>query len=268
MQPITDLDHYRALIKDNKARLGKVRSNCKVMSSAFAAPAAAGRLSFAWYDDGLLVRMDEGGYATLYYYWRPDAALPALHDDVPLYVEETGTCDEQHQAWLAQSGLTVDKRNGQYVLAHPADANDLGQATPNVEGYELVRCKDEDLAREVVALWEHRLNVADIPLDHKEFLATGDVVYCALSTAGELAGAIWWQDAGKTRLMRHIVVDERHERRGIARALLALCATDAWQTGKLRVSTWISDTNVASIALHERMGFRATSRVVWQFSLD
>ena len=268
MQRVLDLDHYRTLVKDNKARLGKVCSNCKVMSSAFAAPAAAGRLSFARHDNGLLVRVDEGGYATLYYYWRPGAPLPDLPDNAPLYVEETGACDEQHQTWLAQAGLHIDKRNGQYVLERPADACADHATDAGLVGCEFVRCVDEVLALKVVALWERRLKVADIPLEHREFLATGDVVYCALDEDGELAGAIWWQDAGKTRLMRHIVVDEHHERRGIARALLSLCATDAWQTGKLRVSTWISDTNAASIALHERMGFRATSRVVWQFSLD
>ena len=45
---------------------GTVRTNCMLMPRAFAEPAADGRLTFATYDDGLLVRTDEGAYATQY----------------------------------------------------------------------------------------------------------------------------------------------------------------------------------------------------------
>ena len=262
MQPLASADEYRALVKDNKRRLGTVRTNCMLMPRAFAEPAADGRLAFATYDDGLLVRTDEGAYATLYYYWREGAPMVRLHDNVPLYVEETREPCDEHAAFLRDAGLVLQKRNVQYVLAR----DDWDSRTDDrADGYAMARCEDEALAAEVVALWGRRLGLADIPLAHKEFLSRGDAVWCALSPSGELAGAIWWQDAGKTRLMRHIVVDERHTRRGLAKTLLALCATDACQTGMLKVSTWISDANYASIALHEGMGFCATTRVVLQF---
>lgn len=263
MRPIANVDEYRTLVKQNKQRLGKVRTNCMLMPRAFAQPASAGRLSFAQHEDGLLVRVDEGAYANLYYYWRPETPLPHLRDSVPLYVEETGETDAERRTFLEDAGFSLQKRNVQYVLAR--DDWDERVADTMAEGYTLTQCTDEALASQVVLLWERRLGLADIPLAHKEFMAQGDAVWCALGPSGELAGAIWWQDAGKTRLMRHIVVDERHTHRGLAKALLALCATDAWQTGMLKVSTWISDANHASIALHEGMGFCATSRVVMQF---
>lgn len=264
MQAITSVDQYRALVKDNKRRLGKTRTNCMLLPPAFAEPAAEGRLAFEQYDNGLLVRVDEGSYATLYYYWRPDAMLPRIEytGSSPLYVEEAGNLDEERRAILEAFGMHQYKRNVQYVLDCTKECDG---ASADVKGYSIVRCEDESLASAVVSLWGRRLGAADIPLAHKQFLSRGDIVYCALSTAGDLAGAIWWQDQGKTRLMRHIVVDEHHVRRGIARALLVLCATDARQTGMLRVSTWISDTNAPSIALHEQMGYVATTKVVIQF---
>ncbi|MBR3326322.1 MAG: hypothetical protein IKG22_03260 [Atopobiaceae bacterium] len=44
-----------------------------------------------------------------------------------------------------------------------------------------------------------------------------------------------------------------------------MCSTDAWQTGKLKVSTWISDANDASIALHKSVGYVLGAEVVQQF---
>ncbi len=261
VEPITSVDQYRSLVRQNKQRVGRTQSNCMLMAPAFAQPALEGRLAFEQHEDGLLVRVDEGRYATLYYYWRRGAALPRLHDADTLVVEDSAAYTDEHRAFLAGAGLQLAHTNVQYVLELPAATQDA----PLAEGYRLVRCEDEGLAREVVRLWERRLEVADVPLDHTRFLELDDAVWCAMDAHDALAGAIWWQDQGTTRNMRHIVVDERHERRGLARALLQRCATDATQTGMLRVSTWICDKNAASIALHECMGYSATPRVVRQF---
>ena len=266
VKQVESLDDYKILVRKNKSRLGKAVTNCRLLSSAFLRPIESGRLFWERVPNGLVFLMDEGGYLNVFYHLREGSTLPSLNTGKVLLVEEVVRSGAQPSQLLDSSGFTCVRQNLQYSYTCE---NVMEESCPqNVTGHHLTRCEDEAMASQVISLWERHLAVFDVPADHLDFLACGDTVLCAVDNEGAVAGAYWWHDAGRTRNARHVVVGQAHRRKGIARALMLSCLFDARQTGILRVLTWISDTNAASIALHESIGYTRTGQEIWQYERD
>ena len=266
VERVESLDDYKSLVRENKSRLGKAVTNCRLLSSAFLGPIGDGRLFWERVPNGLVFLVDEGGYLNVYYHVQEGTALPSLNTGRVLLVEEVVRSGARPSQLVASSGFLCVRRNLQYSLTCD---NMAGKGdTQDVDGYRIARCTDDAMASQVVSLWEEGLGAFDVPADHRDFLAQGDTVLCAVDKNDELAGAYWWHDAGRTRNARHVVVAENHRRKGVAQALVRSCARDAAQAGMLRVLTWISEDNAASISLHVGVGYKPTGQQIWQYKRD
>lgn len=282
MQLVQSLEQYKGLIKATKTRVGNVASNNAQLPVHMEPYITQGRLSFEEQDGGLVMWLDEGAYQTVYLWWGSNGApLTDTAQETPLVAELMERAGVQSASerriaeTLERAGFVHERTNLQFILALEELGDLEGHATAARAALEqrsslrVERCETEDLANRVVALWDKRLDVADLPLDHRDFLHHDDLVLCAVDRDGTVAGAYWLGDAGRQSCSgRHIVTDERYVRQGIASTLMLEAYAMVAKHGILTVTTWISDANTGSIALHGRLGFRKNGRVCVQYVLD
>lgn len=279
MHRIQSVGEYRSLIKATKVRLGRVVANCTQIPRQMEPYIVQGRLTYEEQENGLLVWLDEGMYQTLYVWCSPQSSrISCTAGPRPVVLEMMGRSDGDSSGELVfdhimkASGFARERCNLQFVCPVGNDDSLVERAQvarkklKEASNLVVKRCETEELASRVIQLWEERLGIADIPLDHRNFLQNGDTVLCALDEAGALAGAYWWSDAGnRFRYGRHIVTDTQFVRRGVASALMLCAMADGYNHGINSMSTWISDRNLQSIALHTSLGFEPNDRICIQY---
>lgn len=274
MERIDHLEDYKTLLKENRQRIGKVQSNCMLMAGDMARYIEEGRLFYDTLEEGLIIRIDEGIRENLYYFLRPDAPFPVLERGKSLLIEELdnrGTRKaelEGLEARIFAAGFERSRVNVQVerMMSDALVSREAIEAQLYERGFMLETCTEGRVPAAVEALWRAHLNALDIPQDHL-VLREGDVITNVMRKQGELAATIWWRHSGRSSECRHVVTAPNYLRRALASALVRLWMSDACSHGANRMTTWINESNMRSLALFEKHGFAQNGRVSRQYLL-
>ena len=274
MERIEHIDAYKTLLRANKQRLGVVDTNCMLMTGDMVRYIEEGRLFTETFDDGMIVRIDEGVRDNIYYYLRPGAQLPCLRRDKCVLIEEMDNRGSR-SAYLAgfeprltDAGFALSRLNLQVERTLSKEHAASGaEAQLRDSGFSLARPSGGEVPGDVLALWEAHLDPLDIPQDHLILHAGESIVNVIDDSTGALAATIWWKHSGRSSECRHIVTSPAYLRRGLAGMLLNLWFDDAACHGVSRLLTWINEANVPSLSLFTRYGFAQNGRISRQYLL-
>ncbi len=270
-------EEYGELIRLTKQRAGRTETNCLVMGGRMEAYIGEGRLFSVSFPDGVAFFLDEGRYYQFYYLIAEGGTLPELKVDRPAVATETGIMGKQtdrqrrSEELLSSAGfrpcrtsllMEADLRK----LSYPFREECHRRTGSLMElGFELRYCTD-DMVPQVRELWETRLDLADVPLDHLKEDGNARIL-CAVNREGVVAAVHRWEYRSGKCEGRHTVTRHGYEGKGLATCLLLSQFVDAADAGTDRVQTWIHEDNAASLHLHEKVGYQATGRIATQFVL-
>ncbi len=271
MFPISSIAQYKELLQENRQRGSKLCTNCFSMSDYFIPFIEEKRLFGEMFPSGLVICTDELQYYNLYYHTDPSAPFPEISLPKPVLIEEInnrgsrdGYIREMEKKFKA-SGFDFFKINRLYEMSlSPIDPikNRLEShlAVLDAQGLSLRIADTDDMERQSVSLWESALDATDLPESHKHFIHSDtDTVLC-LTAREKVIGTYWLGMRRSFAEGRHIVIHPDYMRRGLGTLLLLSGACRTAEAGKEKVITWISDTNLPSIAMHTAVGFKVLDR--------
>lgn len=277
MEKVASLQAYKELVRAAKERAGRIDSNCVLMSSGMEPYIRERRLYARAYPEGLVLYADEGRYYELYYYWQPDAPLADFHADKPVSAVEVISPGkrEAYAARMEEKLLAAGFRLFKTTLQLEADLTRLGYSPEEelarrmdelkAQGLSLRYC-DETLLPQVQRLWEKYLDPMDVPCDH---LAEGENerILCVTDREDRVAAVKWWRCAGRTQEGRHTVTDPAWYRHGLGTTLLLAQFRYALEHGIAKNITWVSDENVRSLAMCQKVGLALNGKSSKQYIL-
>ena len=278
MEKVATLEEYKGLVRGVKERAGKIDSNCILMSSAMEPYIREGRLFFRAFPEGLVLYADEGRYYELYYYWQPDAPFGEFMADKPVSAVEVISPGKREayavrmEEKLLSAGFSLFKT----TLQLEADLTDLPYPLEEelsrrlealkAQGITLRYC-DDALLSQVRLLWETYLDPMDVPCGHLEESAE-ERILCAVDKSGKVAAVKWWRCVNRTQEGRHTVTDPAWYRHGLGTALLLAQFLYGREHGMTKNVTWVSDENVRSLAMCQKVGLVLNGRSSKQYTLS
>lgn len=279
MLQIDDPAKLKELLSRNRQSLREASCNIVILPGAFEPYIHEGRLFAEQFRHGTVLFVDEGKYYRLFYQWEADAPFDDFHKEKPVLLEEMddGRSLRDHvvrmEPVLENAGFRLFKRNIQFIIdLKTLSEDDLSARTEagmkNLAGLSLRPhiCCDDRYLPQVYELWEAYLDPTDIPAAHRGW--QDHQILCILNEQDEVAAARWWKNTGKKSEGRHAVTRPEYRRKGIASAMLGFWFENAGKNGALRGSTWVSDTNEASLSVIRRAGFEMTDRISRQYILE
>ena len=277
MERVTSVVEYKELIRWNKQRLEFIESNCFLMSSSMSKYIEEHRLYVQKYENGMIFFIDEGNYYNAYYFWQREQEFVNLHKDKPVLIEELNNKGSREvylsgfEPILFRAGFQLFKNNVQ-VEINLKEYNELNGRLEecleklNAQGLQLVFCDREEQFLQAVSLWDFSLDVTDVPQDHKVFREE-DTLACILTNGGQVVSTHWWRKTNKNSEGRHTVTHSDFYQKGLASTMLLAWCIEAKKEGIERCFTWINDQNIRSLALYQKIGFRANGRTSKQYIL-
>jgi ribosomal protein S18 acetylase RimI-like enzyme len=118
---------------------------------------------------------------------------------------------------------------------------------------------------ELIALWESTLDVFSVAVPSKgELLSLVDnkQIICILDKNQHLVASLLFLPENKVCMLQHIVVNEHHRRRGLAKTLIqnsfSIC------NNINRYMLWVESNNIPAIHLYQNIGFEFDGMVSTQ----
>lgn len=277
MELVKEISEYKELIRWNKGRLGKVDSNCFLMTKSIGVFIDEQRLYVQKYENGIVLYVDEGNYYNAYYFWKPEAEFADLSKEKPVLIEELDNNGAResylssHEQRMIESGFELFKTNLQLERALSDEGAELGkeleERTVKLQnmGLSLSFCDSQKTLEKVLSLWDSALDIADIPQDHK--VMSEDAPILCVFDDEKLAAVSWWQHSKSISESRHIVTDPDYYKRGLASTMLIMWMDDAIKNNVGKCLTWISDHNFRSLSMYEKLGFTRNGKISKQYIL-
>lgn len=281
MDRIESIEQYQGLIAGLRSKHGRMNTNCFSMNDYFIPFIEDGRLFYEEYPSGACVFMDEGTYYNLYYFLDPDAPFPEISLDKPVLIGEmnSGTARDAYiesaGKMFSAAGFRPFKTDHLYSFSikdHPDREEKLESLYAPLReegGYEMSEVRNQETLDEMIRLWESELDLMDIPAAHRRLPAPGGnaELFC-LKHDGKVIGTYYVELQKSNSVGWHVVTAPGYTGRGIGRLMLLTGAGYVAANGSRNLTTWISDENERSIAVHERAGFTKLSRTAVQFIKD
>ena len=236
------------------------------------------RLYVETYENGMALFIDEGRYYNMYYFWKTGCAMADFRQDKPVLIEEldnNGSRTEyikNIEQFFFDVGFNEFKNNLQLEMSLKDKEKIIEEHLSKKmlklsdQILQLDFCSDDDILKESIKLWQDSLDVTDIPQEHMS-LGADDKLACILTEARKVVATNWWRNAKKTSEGRHTVTHPEYFQRGLASTLLLVWCKDAIDHGVERCFTWVSDTNVRSLARFKKLGFVPNGRSSKQYIL-
>ena len=278
MERVNSIQEYKSLIKHTKERVGKIDTNCVLMSNVMEQYIKEERLFFRSFPMGIALYVDEGTYYELYFFWSREAPFAEFHASKPVAIVIITTLEknDEHLIQLEtkiQSGgfkffktsLQLDVNLDQLDYSLEKELKQR-QETLSSQGFSLKYC-DTYLFSQVKALWTEHLDLTDVPFDHYKN-NKNDCILCAVDQNDYVAAAQWWRSEKNNLEGRHTVTHPNYYRRGLGTTLLLAQFQFSKQNGILKNKTWVKDTNYQSLAMHKKVGFKPNGRISKQFIIQ
>ena len=278
MRIVTSVAECRQLISEKKNRIGRLCTNCFIMTGAFDSTIRENRLFSEEYPEGLCLFADEQRYYQLFYFLDSSPGFPFLRKEKPVLIEEInirGDRDKEIsliESRIRPAGFQKIRKNCYFSCKLPeaekmAERYQRQLVAAGREGWTVRKADETSLVSQVITLWESCLDPTDIPISHMRFFhSQQDQVLCATDNE-KVIGAVWSRMGRDTCEERHIAVHPDYRRHGVGRLLLESVIASAIRAGGKTVHTWISETNITSVTMHERAGFHVQPRSCNQYIL-
>ena len=270
MEPVTDLGQYKALIKEKKGQFLRILTNNMQLAGAMTPYIAEGRLFYEDFPQGLAFYLDEGQWYELTYYWDPEGMPGSFRQEKPVIAGEMirNGSEESAESFLGQNGFRRYRTNLQVErVLNDTDVNAVyAERKAADQGFTWRFCEDDALFEDVLDLWDGYLELGDVPLDHR-LRHPEDRILCIFE-GEQLAAVNWWRNTRSGSEGRHTVTHRNYQHRGLAYAMLGLWCRYAAEAGARKAFTWINETNLPSLGLYSKAGFKENGRKSIQYILD
>lgn len=278
MKKIRNLDEYKEILRLNKERIGKVEKNCYLMAGAMNKYIMEERLYVETYENGMVLYIDEGCYYNMYYFWKTNCKMEDFRQEKPVLIEEldnNGSRTEyinNIEQYFFDVGFEKFKNNLQLEMSIKDKKKTIEEQLSkkmlrlSEQNLQLEFCSDDDILKKSIKLWQNSLDVTDIPQEHMS-LGSDDKLACILTEERQVVTTNWWRNTKKSSEGRHTVTHPEYFQRGLASTLLLVWCQEAIKQDVERCFTWVSDTNVRSLAMFKKLGFVPNGRSSKQYIL-
>ncbi len=276
MEKITSSAQFADMVREFQKRQAEVKTNCLMLPAEIRELAQAGKLSVQEYEDALCFFIREASCTRLFYYMKPDAALPDMAEwDRPVLLDcvfrgdETAAVEKMGlDRWCAH-GFTYFKRNlrmecTKEEFTPPADQEEKNREFP----VEPLQERDFD---EVIRLWSGDQHLYGATFYTREEFAQacaqGKILGVRLED-GSVGAVFKANPRGRVSFMEHLVV--RKGLRGMGMGRTAACAGIGYQftgNGADKINFWVDEENEYAISLYKRWGCRYDGTVCTEFKL-
>jgi ribosomal protein S18 acetylase RimI-like enzyme len=277
MEAVHDIKHFSALVKEAKSP-GKTNvSNCYLLPDAINEYTRQQRLFWEKVNDGIVFFCKERDFYYLYFYLvesQEQAGILLTKRDKPIVIDLVYS-ESQEPSWLSEikkrwvkSGFCIYKTYRRMSLNLPPEENlPAEQIFVNNNHYELRYASAQDY-EDVQKLWRCSLDIFSTALlyenelkkllNEKQLLALYD-------QDNKIAAVLQFQRKGKTGFIDHVVVNEKHRNRGLAKALLHAGLTENRDINKCYL--WVDENNIPAKMFYLKSGFSFDGKISCQLLL-
>lgn len=284
MERVQSVEHYYALITENKKRLGMLKTNCTLTRQAIQRLLSMERFFFREVETGIFFFSDEEAYYQAYYYLQDGVPFVFVRENKPVLLQNIHR-EEQHSQFLTflnceliKNGFVLQDTLRHAILEETDELmHNLEKAVRSIErifkkeGFVYQKVEREQL-KELKSFMQH---IDQIP--YYQFPYYTDQEYIEESEEGRLACIV---DAeGRILAARHLIVVGRRAYGwvGIVDEFKALYGfTPLFLYTQLRylqehnvvMCSWVKTTNQPSIQYHNRIGAVWTGQVEDEWLLE
>ena len=251
MKKVENISEFLSLVEANKTVNSPIRTNCFIMPATMEKYINEGRLFHLGFDKGLVFLLDEGTHYVFYYFWNKNAPLESFEADKDMIIEELnnrGRRDEYLAAFeeeIGNCGFVPFKSNLRLEMDLLAEHNNLlkvyNESLKRLEeeGLTIEMCRNEEDYARAVALWDERLELGDVPLEHR-VQQPGDKLILVYD-GDNIAAGNWWHTSGKSTEGRHTFTHKDYGRRGLGSLVLTAWYLAAYDEGATKAYGWTEE---------------------------
>ncbi|MCE5209114.1 MAG: GNAT family N-acetyltransferase [Chloroflexi bacterium] len=263
MERVNDLKHFSALVKETKAASGNLISNCYLLPAHIQRYTHQKKMFYASMETGICFLCDEGDFYNLYFYLAEQAEVGFGKPDKPVIINlihrdssKPGVLCAIEDKWVGGGFTRYKSYKRMSLTAGFVDSEPFNPQIPDSMDYTkaFARCSHLD---EITALWRSTLDI------YSDALPSGDEminylekkqILCVLDKGQHIAAALQFQPENKVCIIRHVAVDEKHRRRGLAKILMNFCFSECININ--RYILWVETNNLPAIKLYLYFGFQ------------
>lgn len=276
MEKIVSSAQFAARLRDFRKKWGTIRTNCLMLPAEIQELAQMGKLSARDCGDVLCFFVREASCSRLFYYMKPDAALPDVSEwEKPVIMDcvyrgdEQAALEKMDMLRWSERGFEPFKRNLRMECTReeftpPEDQEEKSRQFPVVP-------LTEDDFEEVHELWsgDQHLYGATFYTREEFAAACGQRKILGVRLEDGSVGAVFKANPrGKLSFMEHLVV--RKGLRGMGMGRTAACSGIGYQFtghGADKINFWVDEENTYAISLYRRWGCRYDGTVCREFKL-
>ena len=93
-------------------------------------------------------------------------------------------------------------------------------------------------------------------------------VLCLVNSNDIVVAAILWNDRGKVRNYGHVAVLSEYRHKGLGSIIMRYSIYDAIKKDMKVFKSWVAEDNVASLAMHRKLGFIKNGMISYQYLFE
>lgn len=284
MERVQSVEHYFALITENKKRLGMLKTNCTLTRQAIQRLLSLGRFFFREVETGIFFFSDEEAYYQAYYYLQDGVPFVFVRENKPVLLQDI------HREELSSSFLVFLRqelvKNGfvlQDTLRHASleETDELmNRLEKSVKSVKRIFEKKGFVYQKVERKQLEELKTFMLHIDqisYYQYPYYTDEEYIEEAEAGRLSCIV---DAeGRMLAARHLItvgrsvygwvgIDDEYKALYGFTPLLLYTEMLYLHENNLRMCSWVKTTNQPSIQYHNRIGAVWTGQVEDEWLLE
>lgn len=263
MEPVNDLKHFSSLVKEAKKLSGKIVSNCYLLPIEIQKYTQNNSMFWESDSSGIYFFYEEEDFYHLYFYLSDPTKIQACQQDKPLLIDlvyrdsqQIDTLQEIENKWISKGFAQYKSFKRMSRDAVPNETGAVKMAFMDNADYQTAFAQRSHYD-EIDRLWRNTLDQFSnaLPSGRKLLnLLDNKQILCALDMDQHIAAALQFQSKNKVCTIEHVAVDERHRRRGLAKALLQFCFSEG--NDIKRHMLWVETSNSPAIKLYLDIGFQ------------
>ena len=271
MELVKNFDHFVKLIKSEKSRNGRTKTNCYFFPDYITKITKEETLYFERTSSGLFFLKHEVGFYMLYFYvsdqlkdeldiqFLNSIEEPVLLNTIYSQISNEAKLRSDVNFWSSQN-FYLRKNFKRMILTNDLCINE-NRLNNNLD--YLIRFVNRSEIEELLFLWKNSLDLLSNPLPNEGELISSIInqeIICILDTNKNIIAALQCRKEGSFFEISRVAVDYRFRRQGLAYTLMVKSIQS-----KNNYFLWVAEDNFSAIMLYEQLGFMFDGKITKQF---
>lgn len=275
MELITDYTQYSAGIHDIRIGQRNLVTNCLLMRDKVEQYIDRQGIWKEYFGKALLIFCDDKDYYSLYYFLPHEVVdglnYPSIHLEKPVLIEiisqDKSWFENKHEIieFWENSGFSAFKINKRMKVTIGKSLL-VSQESSQVEGKNCrIEYASSTHIHDIKQLWRENLEIIGnkFPADDE---LVGQInqhqILLGLDKEDNVVATVQFITKGDTGILKHLVVDRKYRKLGLARGLYQRWLFD--HPEMLSCTLWVDESNLSAIKLYSSVGFEFDGLISWQ----